>query len=168
MSSWGTTGEGTVRAMPVRPATAEDLDEIEAMIHELAVFERAPDEVAFDPAELAAHLFGPDPAAGVLIATPPERPDVAAGMAVWYRTFSTWVGRPGIWLEDLFVRPEHRRHGLASELLAGLQALTDGRVEWAVLDWNVDAIRFYERLGAQPVDGWSRYRLDPELSRPGR
>lgn len=132
------------------------------MIHELAAFERASGEVAFDLAELRAHLFGEEPAAGALIAEPPDQPGVVAGMAVWYRTFSTWVGQPGIWLEDLFVRPAHRGHGLGRELIAALQARTTGRVEWAVLDWNVDAVRFYEGLGARRVDGWARYRLDPD------
>jgi GNAT superfamily N-acetyltransferase len=101
--------------MPVRDATPADLAAIGSMIAELAEFERAAAEVDFDPADLAHHLFGPHPAAHVLIATVegPAGP-VVAGMAVWFTTFSTWVGRPGIWLEDLFVRPHHRRHGLAT------------------------------------------------------
>ncbi len=142
--------------MPIRDATPDDLDEIAAMIRELAEYEQAADEVAFDPGDLATHLFGPDPAAHVLIATT----DVGAviGMALWYRTFSTWVGRPGIWLEDLFVRPEHRGSGTGRALLDAVRAGTDDRVEWAVLDWNESAIGFYRSLGAEPVDGWTRYR----------
>ena len=145
----------------VRVAVPEDLAEIEAMIVELAEFEQAPDEVAFDHDVLAEHLFGPDPAAGVLIATADDRPGEVAGMAVWFRTFSTWLGRPGIYLEDLFVRPEFRRLGLARQLLDALAERSGGRVEWSVLDWNSDAIAFYDRLGADPVDGWTRYRWLP-------
>jgi GNAT superfamily N-acetyltransferase len=158
--------------MTVRDATPDDLTEIGAMIRELADFERSADEVTFDPDDLRLHLFGPDPVAHALIATVPAAGqagtdgEVVAGMALWFRTFSTWVGRPGIWLEDLIVRPAHRRSGLASELLAGLRARTDGRVEWQVLDWNEGAISFYDGLGAIPVSGWTRYRLDPENAAP--
>jgi GNAT superfamily N-acetyltransferase len=147
--------------MPVRDATIDDLDEVAALIVDLAEFEGAPDEVGFTLDGLRQHLFGPTPAAQVLIATPADRPDVVAGMALWYRTFSTWVGRPGIWLEDLFVRPEHRRLGLAAELLQALATRTTGRVEWAVLDWNQDARALYDGLGAEPVTGWTRYRWLP-------
>jgi GNAT superfamily N-acetyltransferase len=156
----------------VREATPADQDQIEAMIHELAAFERAADEVAFDSDELGAALWGPSPAAHVLVADPAGgaggEPAELAGMAVWFPTFSTWVGRPGIWLEDLFVRPAHRRAGVASALLAGLAERTTGRVEWQVLDWNVDAIALYEGYGATPVDGWIRYRLEPGRGRRAR
>ena len=91
------------------------------------------DAVAFDPAAMREHLFGDDPAASVTIA---EVDGVIAGMALWFRTFSTFLGRPGIWLEDLFVRPEHRGRGVGAALLGHLRGLTDGRVEWSVLDWN--------------------------------
>ena len=80
------------------------------------------------------------------------------GFALWYRTFSTFLGRPGIWLEDLFVREEHRSRGYGRALLDALRSRTDGRVEWAVLDWNEPSIEFYQRLGARPVEGWTRYR----------
>jgi GNAT superfamily N-acetyltransferase len=135
------------------------------MIHELAVFEEAPDEVAFDRAELAGHLFGPSPAARVHIA---EVDGAVAGMAVFFPTFSTWVGRPGIWLEDLFVRPAFRRAGVGAALLDSLVAATDGRVEWSVLDWNESALAFYRSRGARPVEGWTRYRLDPGTGGSGR
>jgi GNAT superfamily N-acetyltransferase len=144
--------------MPVREAVPADLDEICALIGELAEFEQASAEVAFDPAELSHHLFGPDPAACVLIAEPIDQPGVVAGMALWYRTFSTWVGRPGVWLEDLFVRPDYRGQGLAAELLSGLSRESEGRLECAVLDWNRPAIALYERSGGRPVEGWTRYR----------
>jgi len=146
--------------MPIRDATIADLDEICAMIRELADYERAADEVAFDRDELGDHLFGPSPAAHVLIATTPD--GTVAGMALWFATFSTWVGRPGVWLEDLFVRPEHRGSGLGRALLEAVRALTDDRVEWNVLDWNEPAIGFYRSIGAQPVEGWTRYRWLPD------
>ena len=154
--------------MTVRDATRADLDEIAAMIVELADFEGAPDEVSFDRPGLEAHLFGATPTGRVLIAHPDDDPATVAGMAVWYPTFSTWVGRPGIWLEDLFVRAAHRRRGHASALLAGLAERTTGRVEWSVLDWNAGAIAFYDGLGARPVTGWTRYRLDPGTVPSGR
>ena len=142
--------------MPIRDATPDDLAEIGALIRELAEYEQAADEVAFDLADLATHLFGPDPAAHVLIATTDA--GEVAGMALYFRTFSTWVGRPGIWLEDLYVRPEHRGSGLGRALLDALRARTADRVEWNVLDWNESAIAFYRSLGAEPLDGWTRYR----------
>ena len=143
----------------VRDAVPGDLTEIMALIHELADYERAADEVAFDPAELERHLFGPSASAHVLMAEAAD--GSVAGMALWFPTFSTWLGRPGIWLEDLFVRPAHRGQGLGRALLEGVRARTQGRVEWAVLDWNEPAIGFYRSLGAEPVEGWTRYRWVP-------
>lgn len=145
--------------MPVRDAAEHDLDEICALVRELAAYERLDHEVVFDPAEVRTHLFGPDPAARVLIAESDDGRVV--GFALWYRTFSTFLGRPGIWLEDLFVRPEHRGRGHGLALLHALRERTDDRVEWAVLDWNEPSIRFYEGLGAAPVEGWTRYRWLP-------
>lgn len=147
--------------MPVRDATEDDLTEICAMVQELADFEESGDEVALDPEDLRRHVFGPEPAAHVLIAHPVAQEGAVAGMALWFPTFSTWVGRPGVWLEDLFVRPAHRRCGLARELMEALATRTEGRIEWSVLDWNRGAIDFYNGLGAQPVDGWTRYRWRP-------
>jgi GNAT superfamily N-acetyltransferase len=103
-------------------------------------------------------LFSPGAVASVLIASPDDTPDAVAGMALWFPTFSTFLGTPGIWLEDLFVRPAFRGRGFGLALLQALRAMTDGRVEWAVLDWNEPSIRFYESLGARPVEGWTRYR----------
>jgi GNAT superfamily N-acetyltransferase len=143
----------------IRDARPGDLDEICALIVELALYEEAPDEVVFERDEVGGHLFGDDPAARVLIAETDD--GRVAGMALWFRTFSTWVGRPGIWLEDLFVRPEHRGHGYGKGLLQAVRDRTDGRVEWTVLDWNQSAIDFYQALGAAPVDGWTRYRWEP-------
>ena len=141
--------------MSLRPATIDDLDEIIALIRDLAEYERALDEVVLDRDELASHLFRDPPAASVVLA---EDGDGVAGMALYHGTFSTWLGKPGIWLEDLFVRPEFRGRGHGLALLQHLRTLTDGRIEWAVLDWNTPSIEFYDALGARPVPGWTRYR----------
>ena len=143
--------------MTIRDATAADLDEILALVRELAEYEREPDAVVFDRDEFAAHLFGPEPVARALIA---EHDGAVAGMALYYRTFSTWLGRDGIWLEDLFVRPRYRRHGYGRALLDGLRVRTEGRVEWSVLDWNADAHEFYRALDAAPIDGWTMWRWE--------
>jgi len=139
----------------IREATPADVDEIGALIRELAEYEKLVDDVVFDRDDLASHLFGASPAASVLLA---EDDGAVAGFALWYPTFSTFLGRPGIWLEDLFVRPAFRGRGIGRALLEELRGMTDGRVEWAVLDWNEPSIGFYESLGARPVDGWTRYR----------
>lgn len=140
----------------IREATENDLEEILALIRELAEYEEAAHEVVATTAMLREQLFGPDPVAHVLIAETPS--GEVAGMALWFRTFSTWLGAPGIWLEDLFVRPQHRKLGLGRALLERLRTLTEGRIEWTVLDWNTPALDFYRELGAAPVDGWTRYR----------
>ena len=142
--------------MPVREAGPDDLHEICGLIRELAEYEKLGDEVVFSAAEMGRHLFGDPPAAHVLIAH--ERDGAVAGFALWFPTFSTFLGRPGIWLEDLFVRPQFRGRGHGLALLQRLRSMTGGRVEWAVLDWNEPSIRFYEALGARPVEGWTRYR----------
>ena len=146
--------------MPVRAAAPDDLGEICSLIRDLADYERLAHEVVLDEDEVGRHLFGDDPSASVLIA---ESDDGAvAGFALWFPTFSTFLGRPGIWLEDLFVRPDHRGNGHGVALLQALRARTDGRVEWAVLDWNEPSIQFYRALGAEPVEGWTRYRWLPD------
>ncbi len=145
--------------MPVREAEVRDADEICALIEEHARFE-GNDTLTLDRAEMTKHLFGPEPKAWVLIAEPPDS-DTVAGMAFCSWNFSTWEGRPGIWLDDLYVRPEYRRHGLGNELLAALRARTDGRVEWDMQEGNERAAAFYAQLGAQPVPGWVRYRWSP-------
>jgi GNAT superfamily N-acetyltransferase len=147
--------------MPVRDAAASDLGEICALIRELAEYEDLTDEVAFDPVTVGRHLFGPDRVAHATIAETNSTTKHVAGFALWYPTFSTFLGVPGLWLEDLFIRPPFRGLGLGIELLEDLRHRTEGRLEWAVLDWNEPAIGFYRRLGARPVAGWTRYRLDP-------
>lgn len=142
--------------MPIREATPADLDQIGALIRELAEYEDMSDEVEWELDQLRDALFGPDAVTGVLIAET-EAGEVA-GFALWFWTFSTFLGRRGIWLEDLFVRPQHRSAGYGRALLDELRSMTDGRVEWTVLDWNQPAIDFYRSLGAAPVDGWTRYR----------
>ncbi len=149
--------------MAVRWATEADLHEIAALIRELAAYERAPEAVVFDLEELRRHLFGPDPKARVLIAEDDGR---VVGFALFFRTFSTWLGKPGLFLEDLFVRPEFRHRGHGRSLLAALArvAVAEGcaRLEWRVLDWNEPAIRFYESLGAWPLREWISYRVEGE------
>ena len=158
--------------MPIRPARESDLDEICALIGELADYEELRHEVVLDEEVVRGHLFGPDPVASVTIATATSddagADGTVVGFALWFRTFSTFLGRPGIWLEDLFVRPEHRGRGYGGELLRDLRTRTDGRVEWAVLDWNERAIAFYDSLGARPVAGWTTYRWLPDDPLLGR
>ncbi len=144
--------------LTIRPAAAEDLDEVLTLVRELAEYERMADQVTFDDVTFGRHLFGPDSVAGVLLA---ECGSEVAGFALWFRTFSTFLGRPGIWLEDLFVRPAFRDRGIGRALLADLRGRTEGRVEWAVLDWNEPAKAFYRRLGAAPLEGWEIFRWPP-------
>jgi GNAT superfamily N-acetyltransferase len=139
----------------LRPAVPTDVPEICALIHELAVYEQLEHEAVATHEDLDRWLYGPDARASVTIA---ELDGEVAGMALWFWTFSTFLGRPGIWLEDLFVRPAARGHGLGKALLEDLFERSPGRVEWAVLDWNESAIEFYRSLGAEPVAGWTRYR----------
>jgi len=143
----------------IRPAEPDDLDEILALVRELAEFEQLADQVAFDPEEFGLNLFGDDPVASVLIAEIDGR---VVGMALWFRTFSTFLGQAGIWLEDLYVRPADRGQGIGTALLHRLRSMTDGRVEWSVLDWNERAIEVYRGLGARPLEGWTTYRWLPE------
>jgi GNAT superfamily N-acetyltransferase len=140
----------------IREATPPDLAEVARLIRALATYERLADSVTWTEPELAEALFGPGAVPRVLIA---ELDGRVAGIAVWFRSFSTFLGRPGIWLEDLFVEPAHRGRGVGRALLEHLFQLDpNGRVEWAVLDWNVDAIEFYRRSGAAPVTGWTTWR----------
>jgi len=139
----------------IRAARPADLPEILALVRELAEYEREPDAVTADADEFAHHLFGPDAVAHVLIA---EHDGAVAGFALYFRTFSTWLGRDGIWLEDLFVRPEYRRLGIGGALLDELRRRTSGRIEWSVLDWNTSAQDFYRSLGAESLDEWTTWR----------
>ncbi len=144
--------------MAVRPARPDDLDLIVQLIRELAEYEELADQVTLDRDVFGGHLFGDRPAASVVLA---EDGDEVVGYALWFRTFSTFLGRPGIWLEDVYVRPAHRGRGHGLALLNAVRAATEGRVEWSVLDWNEPSIRFYDSLGAKPLEGWTTYRWDP-------
>ncbi|HLW35315.1 MAG TPA: GNAT family N-acetyltransferase [Chthoniobacterales bacterium] len=144
----------------MRPATVADVPTILELIKALATYERAPDEVVATEAGLAQVLFGKKPAAEVLLAFENER---AVGFALFFHNFSTWLGRPGLYLEDLFVRPEDRGKGYGRALLVELAKIARdrgcGRLEWAVLDWNEPAIKFYRKLGAKPMHEWTVFRL---------
>ena len=153
----------------VREATPDDVPAILRLIQELADYERAPDAVEATEQHLRTALFPADPGAArshALVAEAAGADGVpqVVGMAVWYVTFSTWLGRHGVWLEDLFVRPEHRGSGLGTALLARLAQLCVerdyGRLEWWVLNWNEPSIGFYRSLGAVPQDEWTVFRLD--------
>jgi GNAT superfamily N-acetyltransferase len=145
----------------IRPATRGDVPLILAFIEQLADYERMRHQVDATEAALEETLFGVRPAAEVVIATLDGR-DV--GFALYFQTYSTFLARPGLHLEDLFVVPEARGAGVGRALLAHLAALADargyGRVEWSVLTWNAPAIGFYRQLGAIPLDEWQTYRLD--------
>ena len=149
--------------MKIRSATEADLGTIEELIRALASYERMSDEVVMDASLLMKSLFGDRPYAEVLIAEVDGEP---AGFALFFHNFSTFVGRPGIYLEDLFVKPEHRGSGLGRALLKRLAAIAVerdcGRMEWAVLDWNEPSIGFYKKLGARPNEEWTVYRLAGE------
>ena len=145
----------------IRAARPEDVSTIAALIRELAEYEHLAHEVVLDELMLTEHLFGARPYAEVLIAE--DGDGQAVGFALFFHNFSTFLGRPGIYLEDLFVRPEARGYGLGKALLIELARLARardcGRIEWAVLNWNEPSIAFYQSLGAGPTDEWVLYRL---------
>ena len=147
----------------IRPAVPEDLPAILGLVHELAIFEKEPDAVSATVPDFGEALF-PQDGAPIAFAHVAEVDGEVVGMAIWYVTFSTWLGRGGIWLEDLFVTPGHRGSGVGKALLATLAALCAergyGRLEWWVLRWNAPAIGFYDSLGGQPMDDWLTYRLE--------
>jgi GNAT superfamily N-acetyltransferase len=146
-------------AVHLRDATRADLAVVAELIRALAEYEHLEAEVMWSEEELASSLLGPGAVAKVVLAEADDAPGVVAGLAIWFPTYSTFRGRPGIWLEDLFVRPEHRGRGVGRALLDHLfERAGDGRVEWAVLDWNTPSIAFYQSVGARPVDGWTIYR----------
>jgi GNAT superfamily N-acetyltransferase len=141
----------------IREATIDDAVDVGRLIRELAEYEQLLHEVEWDDEQLARTLFGPDAVPRTLVAE--EEGAGVVGIAIWFRTYSTFLGRPGIWLEDLFVSPAHRGRGHGRALLESLFDRADGgRVEWAVLDWNEPSIRFYDSIGGKPVPGWTRYR----------
>ena len=147
----------------IRPARVEDVPIILQLIRDLATYERAPDEVSATEEKLVDVLFGERPAAQVLLAFEAESP---VGFALYFYNFSTWLGRPGLYLEDLFVKPEKRGKGYGRALLVELAKIARdrgcGRMEWAVLNWNEPAIKFYRTLGAKPMNEWTVFRLTRE------
>lgn len=145
----------------IRPAAAADVPAILGLVRELAAYEREPDAVEATEELLHQALFGASPVASCHVA---EDSGSLVGFALWFVTFSTWKGRPGLWLEDLYVQPAARGSGYGKALLAELAAVCVERgyprLEWWVLDWNVDAQGFYRSLGAQPQDEWTTWRVD--------
>ncbi len=164
MSAVGETPPGG--GVQVRPAAPGDVELIYAYIVELAAYERAPDQVTGTPNLLREALFGDRPSAEALIA---ELGGAAVGFALFHGTFSTWECRAGIWLEDLYVPPAHRRTGVGFALLSYLARVTVergcARLEWNALDWNVPALSFYDRIGAARLSEWELHRLDGDSLR---
>lgn len=151
----------TSPSVHIRAAEPRDVELIFALIRELAEYERAPEAVKGNRELLAAALFGEQPTAEALIA---ERDGAPVGFALFHGTFSTWECRPGLWLEDLYVPPAQRRHGVGAALLAAVAAIALDRgctrLEWAALNWNEPALDFYEKLSAQRLEEWVMHRLD--------
>jgi GNAT superfamily N-acetyltransferase len=147
----------------IRPAEPADVPVIANLIRGLARFEKLEDQLTLTEELLAAGLFGARPYAESVLAEVEGHP---AGFALFFHNFSTFLARPGLYLEDLFVLPEHRGRGIGRALLAHLARLAVergcGRMEWAVLDWNQEAISFYERLGARANSDWTTYRVTGE------
>ena len=150
----------------LRGARPEDVPAIAGLIHDLAEYERAPAECHAETSLLREHLFGPRPFVEAIVA---ERDGAVCGFALFFHNYSTWLTRPGIYLEDLFVRPEARGLGIGKALLVRLAEIAVergcGRMEWSVLTWNEPAIGFYRGLGAVPMDEWRTYRLHGEALR---
>ncbi len=154
----------------IRQAHEGDVSEILRLVRGLAAYERDPDAVKMDAPLLYAALFGPDQVASSLVA---EGPNGLVGIALWYRTFSTWTGRPGMHLEDIYVEEDWRRSGLGRRLMVELANICAerglGRLEWEVLAWNEPAIDFYRSIGAAPLGEWQAWRISGDaLARLGR
>ncbi|HEX2869557.1 MAG TPA: GNAT family N-acetyltransferase [Ignavibacteriales bacterium] len=151
------------RELSIRKACITDTPQILSFIRQLAEYEKMSDEVVATEKLLTEVLFGSDPAAEVILAYYGSEP---AGFAIYFFNFSTFVGRPGLYLEDLFVKPELRGKGIGKALLIHLAKIAVekkcGRFEWSVLDWNEPAIKFYKSLGARPMDEWTVMRVDGE------
>jgi GNAT superfamily N-acetyltransferase len=152
--------------VPIRPARESDVPDILAMIRELARFENLEDTVQINAGLLQSALFGPVPAASALVA---RAGGETAGYALYYTTFSTFAGHPGVFLEDLYVRPKHRKQGIGRALLTAVGQIAAkrqcGRFEWMALRWNENALRLYEQIGARPLEEWVSLRMEqPQIS----
>ncbi|NUO36158.1 MAG: GNAT family N-acetyltransferase [Dermatophilaceae bacterium] len=149
----------------IRPATAGDVPDLLRLVRALAEYEKDPEAATATPAQFEAALFPEqgDPTAYALVAV---SADAVVGMALWFRSFSTWTGEAGIWLEDLFVQPDQRGSGIGQALLGRLAEVCVERgwtrLEWAVLDWNTPSIEFYRSRGARALDDWTTFRVDGE------
>lgn len=147
--------------MIIRPAEPQDCPAIADLIYQLAIYEKLADKAVATAADIERDLFGENPVIRVLIA---ESDGVAIGFALFFRSYSTFLGRPGIYLEDLYVREEQRGNGVGRALLSAVAQIAmdegAGRLEWSVLDWNEAAIGFYKKLGAELMDGWTVCRLE--------
>ncbi len=153
-------------SIKTRRATEADVPAVLGFIKALADYEKLSHAVAASEELLREHLFGPRPAAEVILA---ESDGMPVGFATYFQTFSTFVGRPGIWLEDILVLPEHRGRGVGQILLREVARVAfernAGRLEWSVLDWNTPAIEFYRKVGAVAQDDWTTYRITGEALR---
>ncbi len=157
------TTEERPKGYVIRPVTPDDMDVLANLVRELAVYEKLEEHARATPDDFRRHLFGPRPAAEAAIVEVAGEP---VGFALWFTTFSTFRGQPGIHLEDLFVRPQYRGKGIGKALLAHLARLAiergGGWMGWSVLNWNEPSIGFYHSLGAWPMKEWTTYRLDGE------
>jgi GNAT superfamily N-acetyltransferase len=149
--------------MTIRPASIDDTDEILALIYELALYEKAPDDAKATREQIIESFFTDDPKVFCEIV---EVDGSVAGFAIWFLNYSTWQGKHGIYLEDLFVRPQYRGKGFGKALLKHLAAICEdrgyGRFQWWVLDWNQPAIDFYKSLGAVAMDEWTVFRVSEQ------
>ena len=146
--------------MQIRPAAIADTDEILALIYELALYEKAPDEAKATREQIIESFFSDDPKVFCDLV---EVDGAIAGCAIWFLNYSTWQGKHGIYLEDLFIRPQYRARGYGKAMLQHLAAICAqrgyGRFQWWVLDWNTPSIEFYKSLGAVAMDEWTVYRV---------
>ena len=151
----------SVEGISVRFAEEDDVEIVLTFLRELAEFENLTQEMVADQETLAANLFGPTPYAECIIA---ENDGVAAGFALFFHSFSPYIGKPNLYLEGLYVKPEHRKSGIGTLLLREVAAIAIerdcARMEWRALDWNIQSIIFYRKLGAQPLSNWVTQRLD--------
>jgi GNAT superfamily N-acetyltransferase len=158
---------GQLVGLSIRFATAWDAEQVHQFVRELAIYEREPEAVEVTPEVLRAQMKSADPPFECLLA---EQDGAAVGFALFFRNYSTWRGRPGLFLEDLFVPERHRRKGIGRALMGRLAAIAVergyGRIEWSVLNWNTPAQEFYRKLGAAPMDQWTIWRLPAEPPGP--